>query len=300
MKVNAAIWFKNYKDFKNEWNEGRKSKRYWSSIHFELNEDLDLYLDFKERLRKVFKENDSSYSENDEAKFTDEEYSQMDKFILWQRFSTDRNHEDLAKSYKFTECPACGEYLKVEQVTPLYLSGEVFEEEIIDPEDPGLTRECNMFATNFGEWLVNEKTRRILEEVGIEGIKFEKTTILQENSPQFYQVIIENNIGEIFYPPIKVYDKVCSQCGFGEDTIPTPETIYSNPLNSCCLNSGDWRNWAVKIKSNKNSGYDILRTKERTGFHRRRYHMEIISPGVRNLFLKNGITEFYCTPVNLV
>ena len=300
MNVYGIISIRNHDDFKEDWNSRHKDKRYWSSIRFNINKEMELYLELKDELERILKEPDSEYNEIIAAHFTDEEYNKMDKLVLWQRFMADREEEDLKKSYRFTECPACGEFIEIVQIAPLHFSGDLFEEEIIDPEDPGLTRECNFFCTNFGEWLVNEKTKKLMEESGIIGVKFGEVTILQENCPLFYQVIPEHSTGEIVYPLLKIYNDACPVCKKFENSIPITDTMYSVPFESRCFFSGDWRNWALKIKENEYSHYEILNTKEKLGFHRRKNYMQIISPRIRRLFLENGIDEFHVTPVQLV
>ncbi len=300
MNIYGIISLDNHDDFKEYWNSRHPEKRFWGSIRFNLNKEMDLYLELKDELEKILKEADEIYDEIIKTQFTDEEYDKMDKLVLWLRFMADRDEEDLRKSYRFTECPACGEFIKMEQVAPLYFSGRVFEDDTIDPEDPGLTRECNMFCTDFGEWLVNEKTRKLMEESGIIGVKFGEVTILQENCPLFYQVITENSTGEMVYPLIETFEEACQVCRKLENNIPTPDKLFSVPFESRCFFSGDWRNWALKIKENEYSHYEILNTKEKLGFHRRKNYMQIISPRIRRLFLENGIDEFHVTPVQLV
>ena len=131
---------------------------------------IDLFREYRDKHRDSLWELERNaidrYKISLEANYTNEEYEQSDLYYFRAEDMIFRNTTDIEKTYKITMCPECWENIEIEQTAPLYFSRQVFYPRV-DPKefDCQLTsRRSNTFKTDFGEILVSEKVKRIMEE----------------------------------------------------------------------------------------------------------------------------------------
>ncbi len=143
------------------------------------------------------------YMEHIYVEFEDEEYLTMDKLEFTGGKLILRNITDIYKSYDIEDCPECWEYTNIRQKAPLYFSGPTVKSDTI--------------YTDFGEIIVSEKVKRVMEENDVaKGVEFERVQYPRRKTPIFYQWKIQHKTGKMICPkPYPLYEARvrCPVCG---------------------------------------------------------------------------------------
>ncbi len=264
----------------------------------------DLFREYRDKYRDSLWELERNaidrYRIGLQADFTEEEYMESDLFYFSPEDIIFRNTTDMEKTYNYTVCPECWENTKIEQTASLFFSRQVFYPRV-DPEefDCQLTsRRSNTFSTDFGETLVSENVRRIMEENNVaKGVEFERVRFSRKRSPVIYQLKIKHRTGKYFSPWIKLAEgrTKCPVCGFFDNYVGLT-TVFNAPIDSCPLTPGNWKNWANHIEPGDYPDDDMLLSEERLGDRMKKYRLVFISPRLRKVFIDNDIA-FSSEPV---
>jgi hypothetical protein len=186
------------------------------------------------------------------------------------------------------------------QFAPLYISYDIYEPEDDDPEVYRFTKKSDFFDTDYGEICISERIVNVLIEEKVTGVEFKRIDFAYKDTPPFYQAIIKNKAGSIYYPVPEVNGWRCPTCHYAQISSEDITFYDEIPYDSCHNLNIDWRAWAYKYHPGEHPEMDFLVSREKYGYRSRFMTELLISPKICQLLLKYKVPDYVVSPVQFV